>query len=93
MTSLDLAIWMMGNPKPVAVSGATYCKFANTELSDSEHSQFGDKKSGGTFDVDVVNVLNTNVPWNITYDSGTSFGLEDSISSPRAGRIAVVFEF
>jgi len=27
---IDLSIWMMGNPKPVSVSGSTYCKFAAT---------------------------------------------------------------
>lgn len=49
---IDLALWMMGNPKPVAVSGATYCKFAGTDLSDSEHSQFGEKKEESTFNVE-----------------------------------------
>ncbi|MBP5639064.1 MAG: Gfo/Idh/MocA family oxidoreductase [Victivallales bacterium] len=49
---IDLAIWLMGNPRPVAVSGATYCKFANTDSSDSVNSQFGDAKADGTFDVE-----------------------------------------
>jgi predicted dehydrogenase len=38
---IDVAMWLMGNPKPVAVVGATYNKFANTE-----------EKSRGTFDVE-----------------------------------------
>jgi predicted dehydrogenase len=38
---IDVAIWLMGNPKPVAVVGAAYNKFANME-----------EKSGGTFDVE-----------------------------------------
>lgn len=50
---IDLAIWLMGNPKPVAVSGATYCKFADSTASaDSEHAKFGDSAAGGTFDVE-----------------------------------------
>jgi len=49
---IDLAIWMMGNPKPVAVSGATYTKFAHTTMSDSVHSQFGSAQSDGIFDVE-----------------------------------------
>ncbi len=38
---IDVVIWLMGNPKPVAVVGAAYNKFANA-----------DEKSGGTFDVE-----------------------------------------
>ncbi|NOU88314.1 gfo/Idh/MocA family oxidoreductase [Paenibacillus sp. LMG 31460] len=49
---IDLAVWLMGNPKAVAVSGCTYTKFANNEISDSIHSQFGEKKASGTFDVE-----------------------------------------
>ncbi len=49
---IDVAMWLMGNPKPVTVSGATYCKFANTETADSIHSSFGEQKVGGTFDVE-----------------------------------------
>ncbi len=39
---IDVVIWLMGNPKPVAVVGAAYNKFANA-----------DEKSGGTFDVEI----------------------------------------
>ena len=50
---IDLAIWLMGNPRPVAVSGATFNKFAGNEgPADSVNAQFGDAKSGGTFDVE-----------------------------------------
>lgn len=49
---IDLAMWLMGNPTPVAVSGCTYCKFADTDVSDSVNSKFGDKVSDGTFDVE-----------------------------------------
>lgn len=49
---IDLAIWLMGNPKPISVSGCTYNKFADTNVSDSIHSNFGDKKENGIFDVE-----------------------------------------
>ena len=50
---IDLSIWLMGNPKPVSVSGCTYSKFAGNDAeSDSEHSAFGDSVQGGTFDVE-----------------------------------------
>lgn len=49
---LDLAMWLMGNPTPVAVSGSTYCEFANNDVSDSVNSSFGEKKEDGTFDVE-----------------------------------------
>lgn len=35
---IDLAIWLMGNPEPVAVSGCTYNKFADSDVSDSENA-------------------------------------------------------
>ena len=46
---IDLAMWLMGNPKPVAVSGAVYNKFANNRINNDtvrkvDHS--------GTFDVE-----------------------------------------
>jgi predicted dehydrogenase len=40
---IDLAIWLMGNPKPVCVVGATYRKFADSSISDSTHSMYGEK--------------------------------------------------
>lgn len=49
---IDLAVWMMGNPVPVAVSGNTWCKFADDNTSDSENSKFGDQQENGTFDVE-----------------------------------------
>ena len=49
---IDLSIWLMGNPRPVAVSGSTYCKFANDDAgADSDNSKFGDAKADGVFDV------------------------------------------
>jgi len=49
---IDLTMWLMGNPKPVAVSGCTYTKFADNDVSDSVNSSFGEKKADGTFDVE-----------------------------------------
>ncbi len=49
---IDLAVWLMGSPRPVAASGATYRKFAESELSDSIHSAFGEKVEEGIFDVE-----------------------------------------
>ncbi|MBQ7637676.1 MAG: Gfo/Idh/MocA family oxidoreductase [Clostridia bacterium] len=49
---IDLAIWLMGNPKPFAVSANTYRKFSDSNVSDSVNSDFGDKNAEGTFDVE-----------------------------------------
>ncbi|MCQ2461828.1 MAG: Gfo/Idh/MocA family oxidoreductase [Clostridia bacterium] len=50
---IDLAIWLMGNPTPVSVTGCTYSKFSDNDAgADSEHSKFGDSKADGIFDVE-----------------------------------------
>lgn len=49
---IDLALWLMGNPKPVAVTGCTYSKFADSEVTDSVNSRFGDKAADGVYDVE-----------------------------------------
>lgn len=50
---IDVTMWLMGNPKPVAVSGATYRKFADAAApADSIHASFGEAKDEGTFDVE-----------------------------------------
>ena len=73
---IDLAIWLMGNPRPVAVTGATYCKFAdNKDTSDSEHSKFGDAKSDGTFDVEDLSM------GMIRFDNGAVLQIEFSWAS------------
>lgn len=72
---IDLAVWLMGYPKPVAVSGATYCKFAESTISDSQHSQFGESQSEGIFDVeDLANGY-------IRFDNGATLQLEFSWAS------------
>lgn len=72
---IDVAVWLMGNPKPVAVMGATYCKFANTDVSDSEHSQFGEKADEGTFDVEDL------ASGFIRFDNGATLHIEFSWAS------------
>lgn len=50
---IDLSIYLMGNPRPVAVSGSVYNHFADGgDISDSQHSAFGDKVKDGIFDVE-----------------------------------------
>jgi len=73
---IDLALWLMGNPKPVAVSGATYCKFAdNYAAADSEHAKFGEGDAGGTFDVEDLAI------GFIRFDNGASLQVECSWAS------------
>ena len=72
---IDLAIYLMGNPTPVAVSGSTYCKFANSKGNDSEHSKFGDANSKGTFDVEDLAM------GMIKFDNGATLQIEFSWAS------------
>jgi predicted dehydrogenase len=72
---LDLAIHFMGSPKPIAVSGCTYRKFQDCKISDSVHSSFGEKKEGGTFDVEDLAI------GFIRFADGRSLQLEFSWAS------------
>lgn len=72
---IDLAMWFMGNPRPVAVSGSTYTKFAHDELSDSVHSAFGEKKEDGVFDVEDLAI------GFIRFENGASLQIEFSWAS------------
>lgn len=72
---IDLAIWLMGNPKPVSVTGTTYCKFANTDTSDSVNSDFGDKVAEGTYDVEDL-AMGT-----IRFENGAQLQIEFSWAS------------
>lgn len=72
---IDLAVWIMGNPRPVAVSGSVYTKFADTEQSDSVHSAFGSKQQGGTFDVEDL------ATGFIRFENGASLQIEFSWAS------------
>ena len=72
---IDLAIWLMGNPTPVAVSGNAYCKFADNDNSDSVNSDFGDKNAEGTFDVEDLAM------GMIRFDNGAVLQIEFSWAS------------
>lgn len=73
---IDLAVWLMGNPRPVAVSGQTFRKFADgSDVSDSEHSKFGDAVAGGTFDVEDLAM------GFIRFDNGAVLQIEFSWAS------------
>jgi len=73
---IDLATWLMGNPKPVAVVGSIYNKFASAEeISDSAHSAFGEAKKGGTFDVEDL------ATGFIKFENGASLQIEFSWAS------------
>jgi len=72
---IDLTMWLMGNPKPVAVTGCTYSMFGKTQISDSEHSAFGDKKVNGTFDVEDLAMA------FIRFENGATLQVECSWAS------------
>ena len=73
---IDLAIWLMGNPKPIAVSGSTYTKFANAkDSSDSINSIFGEAKEDGIFDVEDLAM------GFIKFDNGACMQIEFSWAS------------
>ncbi len=72
---IDLVIWLMGNPKPVAVSGCTYCKFADCDVYDSPEALFGEKAAAGTFDVEDLAM------GFIRFDNGACMQIEFSWAS------------
>lgn len=72
---IDLAIWLMGNPVPVAVSGSTYTKFAENDVSDSINSEFGERKADGIFDVEDLAM------GFIKFDNGACLQIEFSWAS------------
>lgn len=73
---IDLAIYLMGNPNAVSVSGCTYMKFADSEdEADSVHAKFGEAKEGGTFDVEDLAI------GFIKFDNGASLQIEFSWAS------------
>ena len=72
---IDLTMWLMGNPKPVAVSGNTYCEFAGNDVSESVDSAFGEKNAAGTFDVEDLAM------GYIRFDNGACLQIEFSWAS------------
>lgn len=73
---IDLSLYLIGNPKPVTVSGCTYNKFAcQDQVSDSVHAQFGDTSDEGTFDVEDL------ATGFVRFENGTCMQLEFSWAS------------
>ena len=72
---IDLTLWLMGNPTPTAVSACTYRKFADTHMSDSVHSTFGEANADGTFDVEDLAM------GFIRFDNGACMQIEFSWAS------------
>ena len=73
---IDASMWIMDNPKPVAVSGSVYTKFADdAQLADSEHAKFGDANTEGTFDVEDLAM------GMIKFDNGCTMQIEFSWAS------------
>ena len=73
---IDLAIYLMGNPTAVSVSGSTYSKFAeSTDKADSVHASFGEAKDDGIFDVEDLAL------GFIKFDNGASLQIEFSWAS------------
>lgn len=72
---IDLAIWLMGNPTPVSVSGSTYRKFADSDVSDSVNSKYGEKVEDGIFDVEDLAM------GFIKFDNGACLQIEFSWAS------------
>ena len=72
---IDLAVYLMGNPRPVSVSGTTYRKFADNKLADSDNAIFGDVKADGVFDVEDLAM------GFIRFDNGACLSIEFSWAS------------
>ncbi len=72
---IDVATWLMGSPKPVAVSGSTYRKFSEDNSADSIHSSFGEKKADGVFDVEDLAI------GFVRFENGASLQVECSWAS------------
>ena len=50
---IDLAIYLMGNPRPVSVTGCVYSNFADdTSKPTSKSARYGEVKKDGIFDVE-----------------------------------------
>lgn len=71
---IDLSMWLMGNPRPVSVSGCTYSEFANNN-ADSSAAKYGDATKNGTFNVEDLAM------GFIRFDNGACLQLEFSWAS------------
>lgn len=73
---IDLAIWLMGNPVPVSVSGCTYSKFFEfNDVADSANAMFGEVNQSGVTDVEDLAM------GFIRFDNGACMQIEFSWAS------------
>jgi len=72
---IDLAVWLMGHPRPVSVVGATYRGLADSETSDSVVSEFGEAVEDGVFDVEDL------ATGFLRFDNGATLQIEFSWGS------------
>lgn len=73
---IDLSMWLMGNPRPVAVVGSTYSKFADSNADpDSLNAQYGETQAEGIYDVEDLAM------GYIRFDNGASLQIEFSWAS------------
>lgn len=73
---IDVCMWIMGNPRPAAVVGSTYCMFAdNAGRADSASETFRVVKVGGIFDVEDL------ATGFIRFENGASLHIEFSWAS------------
>lgn len=72
---IDLSIWLMGNPKPVSVSGCTYAKFADHDKQIAAASGLADELPDGIIDTEDLAM------GFIKFDNGACLQLEFSWAS------------
>ena len=72
---IDLSIWLMGNPTPVAVSGCTYSKFHENTSQNQAHTRVIDEREKGTFNVEDLAM------GMIRFDNGACLQIEFSWAS------------
>lgn len=72
---IDLAMWLMGNPKPISVTGAAYNKFGARHMVGSMNPRTVDTFGPAIFDVEDL------ATGFIRFDSGATLQLEFSWAS------------
>ena len=73
---IDLAVWLMGNPRPVTATGVAYREFAdNMATPDSRHAGFGERVENGVFDVEDL------AAGFVRFDNGACLQVECSWAS------------
>jgi len=73
---IDLAVWLMGSPRPVSASGSTFRMFdGNEAYPDSVDAKFGERRQDGTFDVEDLAM------GFVRFDNGACLQIECSWAS------------